>query len=495
MAFNPGKIQTKVGKWSETCVTDSDLVANQAKFPVIRNLLEYVDQRQISTLLVSGAVGPYGVGHVSTKVSDVLAKGKEIGNHAYRFDVMGRIQQSSVINENGQVGSTTTNGTFKLSMKDNYLTPGMNVLFYGSQFQARVMSAPTGSAGNYVYTFQSPDGAVFVWATHVGAQSGEKTCFGGYSSFGEKSLRGYGRSHFPDQFVQHMTTQRKTVGISGGAGSDVLWLEYDGPKGKFRGWMFEELRQAQAQWMIEDEFQKWFGISSMKNTDGTLRASSRLVDLETGNNIVQGDGIVQQIAGGNEVAASGVTGNATANDFIDMMNTLKVKGSKVKGITWVAVTGSQGISNARTELISIANTHNEQFQQNVTQTTKAGGAQVYVGFDYVGLNIDGNQVVFVEHPMFDDAAKFPELGTDGKSIQSGTYYFISLETVNGMNMEMLHKGANGISRGKVERYLHGLTGDPASTIVTEEDALKYAMLKEDMIVMYNTTICGIINKQ
>ena len=492
MAFNPGKIQTKKGKWASTCVKESDLIENQAKYPAIRQLLEYADQRMISTLLVSGTVGPYGIGHVNTKLGNVADTGKEIGNNAYQFDIMGRIQQASTINS--QVGGTAADGTFQLSMLDNYLVPGMNVLFNGAGFQARVMSAPTGTSGNYIYTFQSPDGNIFDWTTHVAGQNGDKTCFGGYTSYGEKSLRGYGRSHFPDRFINHMTIQRKTVGISGGAGSDVLWLEYDGPRGKFRGWMYEEIRQSEAQRKAEDEFQKWWGISSMKAADGTALPKSRLIDNETGNEIIQGDGWLQQVAGGNEFDGSGVNGNATFDDFHDMMTTLKKKGNQVKGMRWVAITGSDGITNAQEQLIAFANDQNIRVTQNVSQTAKIGGTEVYVGFDYVGINIDGNQVQFIEHPMFDDPSRFTELGADGKPIQSGSYYFMAMETQNGRNVDVLTKGANGISRASVTAYMNGMTGDATHMVLSEEDAIKYAYLKEDLLVVYNTTICGIINK-
>jgi hypothetical protein len=66
--FNPGKVQVKEGKWTETCTKDSNLVENQAKFPQIRNMIEYADQRMMTPLLVSGAVTPYGVGNVNTKL-------------------------------------------------------------------------------------------------------------------------------------------------------------------------------------------------------------------------------------------------------------------------------------------------------------------------------------------------------------------------------------------------------------------------------------------
>jgi len=39
--------------------------------------------------------------------------------------------------------------------------------------------------------------------------------------------------------IGHLSIQRKTVAISGGAGTDVLWVHFNGGK----GWFFEKERQ------------------------------------------------------------------------------------------------------------------------------------------------------------------------------------------------------------------------------------------------------------
>src|SRR3972149_1774268 len=91
--------------------------------PVVREYLEHTDKRSISTLLTSGAVGPYGVGNVDTKIGKVDSSKKAIGSNAYQFDIMGRIQMPSTINS--QVGGSSSDGTFRLSLRENYIYSGM----------------------------------------------------------------------------------------------------------------------------------------------------------------------------------------------------------------------------------------------------------------------------------------------------------------------------------------------------------------------------------
>jgi len=487
--FNPGKIQIKSGKWTETCTTDADLIANQAKYPAIRKVLEYVDQRAVTTLLVSGAVGPYGIQNVPTKLNR-LDSSKNIGNNAYQFDVMGRIQKNTVINS--QVGATAADGTFFLSLMDNYLVPGMNALFNGQGFQARVMGLPTGSAGNYVYEFKSPDGAVFNWTTHVAGQGSVKTVMGGYTSYSEGSLRGYSRSHFPDSFINHTTIQRKSEKITGTAASNILWLEYEGPKGAAKGWMYEQIRQATAQSTMEDEFQKIHGKSTMKSLTGQLLTQSRLIDKETGLPIIQGDGIIEQISGGNETYGSGASGEATADDFTDMMIQLEKKSNKYTGMSWVCITGTDGYANAQIQMQKLAGNQHVYITQPTNQTSDIGGQEVNVGFHYKSFNVNGNTVWFIKHPMWDDESRFTARGANGKLLQSSMYLFLNMGTDNERNVDVLTKGANGISRGNITGYINGMTGSP-ETIMSEEDAVKYMYLKEDLAIVYNTTSCGIIN--
>lgn len=487
------KIQIIRGSYDETCTKDANLVENQIKFPEINDVIMYSEQRMISTLIVSGVKTPYqaapGNMDVPTEIKSI-PQDKLIGSNGYQYRVWGRIQKSSVINH--QVGASGADGTFSLSLKDNYLTPGMNVVFH-DQTQARVMSAPTGGAGNYVYSFQTIDGAAFVYATSVTPQSGEKTVFGGFTSFGEASLRGFSRSHYPDMFINHTTIQRKSTAISGSAASSVIWLEFNGVK----GWMHEGQRQARVQFMLEDEHAKFWGRSTMKNADGSLRTEATLFDSETGNQIVQGDGIEAQIEGINDTSTSGVNGRATIDDFKDMMSTLKKKANNTSGNRWYVVTGADGMKNAQEVLATEAIT-GATLTQNINSSNKVGGPDVEVGYNFQVLNFDGNQIVFVEHPLMDDEQRWTERASNGELVMSGTYYFLDLSNRDGQkNIEILGRGAYGNNRTMVSGTINGLSGIARKMGVglnTSVDADEFHMLKEDGIFIYNTASCGILRR-
>jgi hypothetical protein len=480
------------GTWSGDCTDENDLMLNQIKYPAIRKMLEYKDQRMVSTLLVNGAVGPYGVKDVPSSYLPSLDEGKMVADNAYRFNIMGRIQKAS--NILSQVGATSADGTFQLVLSDNYLVPGMNAVFYGGRFTARVMGYPVGTSGNYTYTFQSPNGEIFNYATHVAPQPGVKTCFGSYSSYGEASLRGYGRSHFPDTYINHTTIQRKTVSITGTALSDVLWYEVESENGPIKGWMYEQLQQARAQFLMEREYQRWFGISTMKDANGALLPIPRLIDPETGKGIIAGDGLEEQIKGGNEIYGSGVNGEATEDDFSDMMKAIRKKSDMISGLTYVFVTGEDGFSNAQKKMAALNVNQNIQLFRNVADVNKAGGDTPEAGVTFSNFNIDGDTVWFIKHPMFDDEERFPERGNDGKLLMSSNYYCLTVGQGASKNMDVFAKGGkNGVNRSFVNQEFNGMTGAQGA-IMSEEDAKKYAMLTEDLLVIYNTNKCGIIYK-
>src|SRR6478609_12024928 len=345
--LNPAQANLVRGTFSGDCTLESDLIRNQQKFPAIRQMLERVDQRQLTTLLTSGAITPYGIDITKPTKFGKIKEGQAIGDTALRFNVMGRIQKASTIL--AQVGSSGADGTFQLLMQDNYIYKGQVCVFYGNRYSAMALSEPTKVAGGWLYNFQHPQKEVFNYATVVAAQgTGTYTCFPSTTGYGEKSVKGYGRDQFPDTFIVDMTTQRKTVRISGDAATDVLWYEYMSSNGPVKGWKFEKVRQAEAQWAMENEYAKIFGISTMKNPDGSRAVNPNLIDTDTGNGITMGDGIEEQISGGNEIFGSGVNGEATEDDFIDAMKLLtKTSSTSTTGVNIVFMTGIDGYYNAQ----------------------------------------------------------------------------------------------------------------------------------------------------
>lgn len=493
MAMNPGQIKVTTGQFSNECVSQYDLIANQAAFPQIRPMIDFVQRRQMTTLITSGAITPYGVNYKKpTNIPNVEVKGKSIGigSDAYQFRIMGRPEAITPIL--GQVGTSGTDGTFTLKMQENNLFPGDNVTFYGGRKVARVMASRGQSGGGWLYDFQTPSREVFDYSTWVAPQTGVKYCFASWTTFGEQSLRGYGYSKFPDMFINHMTIQRQSISITGDANTQVLWLNYmgtDGVEGK--GWMFQEVAQLKAKMAIQNERVKIFGVSTMKDADGTLRTTSNYIDPQTGRPVIQGDGIEEQIAGGNVFYGSGVTGQPTIEDYKEAMTALQLKGDQIMGDTWLFMTGVVGFANFQEEAVNLLGQQGVQLMQSVTNDGTPDNSMVNAGYTFLRITYAGNTIVCCQHPAFDDAYFASERGSDGKSILSGTIFILPIGTEANMNMEILHKAAFGIDRSNVEAVLNGMTGAPEA-IITQEDAKTFAVLKQDMLNVYNSQICGII---
>ena|SRR3990167_2745780 len=491
-----GQINIVQGTFGPTCTDENDLIRNQAIKPEIRKWLEYKNRRYIMTLLTDGAVTPYGINaDASAKQKFLVGKGSGIGNKAYRFDVIGRIETNAVILS--QIGSSATGGAFQLLMQSDYLNQG-DIVMFNSRLQARVMDSGSGNVtSGFVYSFQTNDGSTFAFATDVAAQSGTYTCMPVHTAFGEGSLRGYSRDKKPDVFVNHTTIQRATATITGDADSDILWYEYSNAQGMAKGWMYTKVQQLKATMSASDERHKLFGVSSMKNSDGSLASISHLGnDPETSFPIVTGDGFEQQVNGNNILYGSGTDGNPTADDYEDIMQTMQLGSNQVDEIEFYGLCGTAAYANLQRVAPTISGNQGTQLFQTVIDSKEAGGAKTGTGMNFMRLNLNGNSVTFIKHTMFDDPRMFTVTDAQGAPDMSSTVFFIGMSksgSGDSPTMEILHKQANGLSRKMVEADFLGLTGK-SGFVQSEQDANKYACLKQDMLVVYNTALCGIIYK-
>ena len=495
------KIQITYGSVSEGDAQEYHLVTNHLIDPTknIDKLIMYAEQRHLMTLLTSGArdsrytasgVTPAGGDTVSTKIKQI-PMAEMVSSNAWSYKIMGRIQKSSEIIGNAPIGvvvaaTDTKGGVFKLAMRDNYLTPGMNVIFPNGE-HARVMNRPTGSHGNFIYSFETFPGRTFVWATWVGIQVGRKTIFGGYTSFGERSQRGYGRFHYPDRYIQHTTKQRKSISLSGDVNAnEVIWMEVNGAK----GFVYEAEAQTRAQFLLEDEYRLWWGESTMRDQFGNLLSRASMQD-EHGQDIVAGDGYVPQIRGANDLETSGANGAPSFDDFSDMVKTLKKKKNRISGNQWVVVTGSDGMQFAH-QIAATRFNASMNLVQMVSQTDKPGGAEPAVGYNFKTLNIAGEQLLFVENPMMDDEEKFPMRLTNGTLRMSSTFYFMDLDTDmrGNSNVEIRARGRSGVNRNLVYLWQNGMTGEGKAD--NPVDAKDFHMLKETLLAVYQTNTCGIL---
>lgn len=493
------QIQVLEGTWNDTLTTETNLINANVLDPTagFDEVLMYSEKRQLMTFLTAGATnGAFTVSKTTdtyaTKIP-IVPQGELIGANAWKFRIMGRIQKAIEIMGSAAIGSITAGskyegGFFYLALKTDDLHPGMNGMFWNKKI-ARCVAHPSGGPGNWIYKFQCYPGDTFSWATWVAPQTGTKTLFGGFTTYGERSLRGYGQTFYPDTFIQHFTTQRKGIDITGDANADKVRLY------KFQGataWDYWISAQARAQFLLEDEFQKWFGQSTMKDSDGNLLDRPSMYDEETKMPIFAGDGYHHLIKGANDLEASGNDGMATYDDFADMLSMVKEKTESVESHLWYVVTGRPGMQNA-SDIIESRLKTNYNFTVHAPDNSKLGGADMPVGFNFRTLNVGGDQMQFVENPMFDDKMKFPARLTNGKSVMGSTYYFMDAGILeNGRrNIEIRAKGRNGVNRNLVTFYRNGMTGE--GTSMDTVDAKEYQVLKQNMFVCYNTKSNGIIS--
>lgn len=459
-------------------------------------MIQYTEKRFLWTFLVSGTVdgrytvprnvntkGQAKVATAQTMVGEIPAN-ELIDGNARKYSVMGRIQKASVITSLVGVpttGTTNAGGTFTLKMRDNYLYPGMNAIFFNGKI-ARVVTAPTGVAGGFVVRFQcAQPGETFVYATWVGTQPGDKTCFGGYTTYGEKSLRGYGRLHYPSKYINHLTLQRKSISISGDANArKILWYEMDGEK----GFVFEMEAQTRAQFLLEDDFQKTWGVTNMRDSSGNLLASSGQFDEETGEEIITGDGWLEQVKGQNDYEYSGT--NPTWDDLVEWTKIAKKRKNSMATKLWYVMTGTDGYASIQDIAYSRFGANNP-----LTQAVQAG-SDVEVGYNFVKFHINGEIMIFVQNPQMDDEEKFPRKLSDGSNAMSKTFYLIDAGSNpdNQRNIEILAKGRNGINRNLVFYHENGMTGMGKPESPT--DAMSFHWLKQNNIFVYDTGTSGIM---
>ena len=499
------RIQIEQGSVSESDVREKHLVSNHLNNPDagLDEMIMYAEKRYLMTLLVSGAstgndtrygYTPKGGDTIKSKISPI-PKGELIDGNAYKFRIMGRIQKESVIVGNAAVGtptagSSSAGGFFKLHLEDNYLTNAMNALFPNGK-QARVMGVPK-RVGNkkYLYTFQSYPGDVFDFDTWFASQRGTKTIFGGYTTFGERSKRGYGNFHYPDSYIQHTTKQRKSFSISGDADSNkVRWYRL----GEIEGFVFEAERQLRAQMLLEDETQKWWGKSTMKDSFGNLLEVPSMYD-EYGEPIVAGDGWFELCKGSNDLETSGANGEAIHDDFVEMVTRIKKKRDYDATEPIPVITGADGMATLRKIANQEAQDSNIQYNVNLGDNQKLGGVDVPVGFNFSRLNIAGEQILAVENHQWNDEKKYPGKLANGKSIMGSTFFFIDrgMNDDGIQNMEIKARGREGMNRDLVYSWFPGMTGKNNKPL-TPVDGDEFHIFKENMLVCRNIKSSGILS--
>jgi len=127
-----------------------------------------------------------------------------------------------------------------------------------------------------------------------------------------------------------------------------------------------------------------------------------------------------------------------------------------------------------------------------------GGSSVSLGANFSEYNVLGNKMVLAYCPVFDD----PNLhsatsATFDSSNESGKMVFLDMGQQQGVaNVELIAKGAEGMSRNFVKKYVPGMVNpyDYSSMMAASgDDFFECQILTESGIIVRNPLSCGILS--
>lgn len=446
------------GSYGKDTIEQNSLVTNLLKYPEIsKALIRQFPQYSLTYFLE-------GTGR--------FAKEELIGDNSFKWAILGRLNRPSTCTGTASAPSGVVAGT--IEFVENYLNKN-DVIRFKDGRQAIILSDATPSAGGFTFTIKlqtnDPSAPALAGTNYA---LGETVNTAG-SIFEEGSTQGYENHVFPDWYVNYLTISRKAKSITGSALTDVTWIENNGQK----LWYFTDQNLVMEEYLYQLELSRWYGISTM-DANGVAQITDA-----NGKALIAGDGVLAQIDSAN---TDTYTGSLTEDIIVDFIANLSLNSGK-KNNQWMVFTGTAGkvaFHRAMRDLV---------FQGNSLIYDMDSGRNLELGVHYTTYNALGHRITLVHNPLFDD----PQLHTDldpttGYPKESYRMVFMDMGVTNGVsNVEVKVKGAGGVDRGMIVKYIPGMVNpfDQKSMVASNsKDGFTCEILSESGIIVRNPLSCG-----
>ena len=463
---------------------DNSLVANLLKYPEIAKKVIELYPRYTTTYLLEKL--SFGAGE------------KVLGDNSFEWKSMGRYRGQQTLAAD-LTADSVVGASISFSVTDTADVPCLintsDIVRLASGLQVHVESivdgaslkAVTGKALNVIDADAS--GA-------VDAASGSVVGVIG-NAFGEASLgaevgEGYA---YPETRKNWLTTSRKKLVIDARDLTDVTWVEHNG----HRLWFFTKEQQTEAQFMYDLEVMRWFGRSSVADYTATQVGSNASA---AGNMPIIGDGLLAQIEDSN-VATYNAGADLTEAIITEYIGQLSLNAASPVGNEYVVFTGTQGRVQFHRAMKDLLFKNGGQASNIMVDKF---GQDVNVGAQFSTYSALGNKITLVHCPVFDDpnlAASAQMANNDAltgtgfrTATLGGMMVFLDMSTQQGVsNIELISKGAEGLNRNWVKKYVPGMINpyDSASMLAASgDDRFECHWLTQSGIIVRNPLSCGIL---
>ena len=298
------------------------------------------------------------------------------------------------------------------------------------------------------------------------------------------------RSAYPETHKNWVTLNRSKLAITGGALTDVTWIENNGSK----LWYFTAEKLFMDEFMYQLELQRWFGVNNMTVADADDYPGYNGVK-HADDNAIMGDGILAQISGTIDQTydiSSGLKEDLLARFIAELSRNAK----SPEGNEWVVFTGTEGRYQFHRAMkdISVGATN----ATGGTMQSMKTGADVALGVNFVSYNVLGNKMTVAYCPVFDDVNVHGVNGA-AEGTMSGQMVFLDFSSVDGVpNIQLVAKGHDGFDRNYVKKYIPGMVNpcdQKSMTAANGDDSFTCQIMSESGVIVRNPLSCGILKAQ
>lgn len=474
----------------------------------VLDMIQYAEKRYTFTILTSkgylngGAALsgdlPTSMGEsitVTTKIpqiSEGTIEGTEV-----KYKIMGRNKRAVSVIGTGPHGtptaaSDTSGGFFSLVLATLEVRPTQIVEFPTGK-TSRVHGEPrrNTTGPGFIYTFQTWAGETFSWASWMGSTAYNKTVYASHNLVGERSRKGYMTWLMPDTYINHTSTMRKGLNMSGAALTEAGARKYtmNAQNGKFEGyaWTNEVIMREQFNQEIEDW--AWDGKSTMRDQYGNLLGTPSMVD-DDGSPIYAGDGVIQQIRGSNDVVASGSDGLPVWDDIDELVTTARDRREPGEMGELVLVTGPKGADHINTLYLA----HNKNTYGTVLNAVPKNKVADIPYLRTNDMYINGETVYVVVDPRKGDKNRYGSARmSNGRLAKEYEVTMLDFGTVGGkQNVAMETVSNNMVNREYVLGKFNGMTGLKGMQATSPVDEFAMEILTERIIIVRDPKNCGLL---
>jgi len=435
---------------------------------------------------------------------------KVLGDSSYEWKVMNRLSRKCLIDATG--GSEIAAGAVDAALKFENTSGGgvedwfnlYDVVRFPSGATGLVVAGPTSNAYTIeaITTITAADNTI---GNVVGRIGSAFPAGSAGSDVGENNV-------YPDTYKNWMTINRKKCTITGKDATDVSWVENNGQK----LWYFTKENHMMDQFMYEQELQRWYGQTSVAtaatnysatNTDiiSSIAAgeyadgSARPATGTTDGSFTIGDGVLAQIDGSNQ--ATYAAGTLTEDIITEFIGKISLNAQNAEGNEWVVFTGTEGRIAFHRAMKDLIVAPSGAMTGGSMKDIKAG-SDVSLGGNFTSYHALGNKITIAYCPVFDDAHVHGASGGtnsfgDARLKESMKMVFMDFGSTSSVsNVELITKGAAGINRSLVKKYVGGMV-NPYDTkgmlAANGDDRFQCHALSESGIVVRNPLSCGVLS--